>query len=323
MSILVTGGAGFIGSHFIERLLEKTGRRIVCLDDFNDYYDPARKRANICGFQDHPLVTVVERSFCDLAAMQRLFAGHSIRQVVHLGAYAGVRPSVERPLVYQKSNVEGTLVLLETARAQGVDRFLLVSSSTVYGRGAPVPFREDAPLGIPMSPYGATKRAAELLGLTYYDLHGLPVVCLRPFSVYGPRLRPDLAMSVFTKAILEEQPVPLYGDGTIRRDFTHVCDICAGLLAALDADRVVGETINLGHSEPVPIRTLIAMLEDALGKKARIDQHPENPGDMPVTCADLTKAERLLEYRPRISLADGIAEFVDWFRKSRESRVES
>jgi UDP-glucuronate 4-epimerase len=255
----------------------------------------------------------VEHSFCDFAAMQRLFAEHAIRHVVHLGAYAGVRPSVERPLIYQKANVEGTLVLLEAARAHGIDRFLLISSSTVYGRGAQVPFREDAPLGIPMSPYGATKRAAELLGLTYYDLHRLPVVCLRPFSVYGPRLRPDLAMSVFTESIIQGRPLPLYGDGSIRRDFTHVSDICAGLVAALDADRVVGETINLGHSEPIPIRALIAMLENAIGKTARIDWQPEMPGDMPVTCADLEKAERLLGYRPGVSLAEGIAEFVAWY----------
>jgi UDP-glucuronate 4-epimerase len=254
--------------------------------------------------------------------MHRLFAEHNVQHVVHLGAYAGVRPSVERPLIYQKANVEGTLVLLEAARAKGIERFLLVSSSTVYGRGAQVPFREDAPLGIPMSPYGATKRAAELLGLTYYDLHRLPVVCLRPFSVYGPRLRPDLAMSVFTEAIDNGRPLPLFGDGSIRRDFTHVSDICNGLLAALDADQVVGETINLGHSEPIEMRALIAMLATALGKRARIDQQPEKPGDMPVTCADLTKAERLLGYRPKVSFAEGIAEFVAWYRGSLMTNVE-
>ncbi len=321
MAILVTGGAGFIGSHFIERLLRETDERIVCLDNFNDYYDPALKRANIEGFAAHPQVTIVEETFCDTLAMHKLFAGNNVRQVVHLGAYAGVRPSIAHPFIYQQNNVQGTLSLLEAARAQPVERFLLASSSTVYGRGAAVPFQEDAPLGTPMSPYGATKRAAELLGLTYYDLHQVPVVCLRPFSVYGPRLRPDLAMTIFTEAIEVGRPLPLFGDGSIRRDFTHVSDICEGLFSALSADGAVGETINLGHSEPIEVRELIAMLEDALGKKAVIDQQPEKPGDMPITYADLSKAERLLGYRPQVPFSQGVPEFVAWFRESRSRRV--
>jgi UDP-glucuronate 4-epimerase len=319
MAILITGGAGFIGSHLIERLLAAGNEPLVCLDNFNDYYDPALKRANIAGFAKHPRVTLVEASFCDIAAMERLFAAHPIERIVHLGAYAGVRPSIERPLVYQEANVQGTLVLLEMARRHPVERFLLISSSTVYGRGAAVPFREDAPLGVPMSPYGATKRAAELLGLTYCDLHHVPVVCLRPFSVYGPRLRPDLAMSIFTAAIAAGRPLPLYGDGSIRRDFTHVSDICAGLMAALTAPAVVGQEINLGHSEPIEIRRLIALLEEALGTKAVIERYPENPGDMPITYADLTKAERLLNYRPQVPIESGIGEFVHWFRRVHET----
>ena len=317
MSILVTGGAGFIGSHFIERLLSKPGPPIVCLDNFNDYYAPQLKRANLQGFAENDRVTVVEETFCNLDAMRRMFREHKVESVVHLGAYAGVRASIDRALVYQQANVEGTLTLLEVARAHPIDRFLLVSSSTVYGRDVAVPFREDAPLGVPLSPYGATKRAAELLGLTYYDLHSVPVVCLRPFSVYGPRLRPDLAMTVFTEAVESGRLLPLFGDGSIRRDFTHVSDICAGLEAALQADGVVGETINLGHSEPIEIRKLIAMLEDTLGKKANIDHQPEKPGDMPITYADLSKAERLLDYRPKTSFAKGLPEFVTWFRKTR------
>jgi UDP-glucuronate 4-epimerase len=314
MAILVTGGAGFIGSHFIEWLLQETGAPIVCLDNFNDYYDPALKRSNVREFADDERVTVVEETFCNAEAMHGLFHQYRIRQVVHLGAYAGVHRSVESPHVYQKTNVEGTLTLLEAARAHPVQRFLVVSSSTVYGRGAAVPFREDTPLGVPMSPYGATKRAAELLGLTYGDLHGVPVVCLRPFSVYGPRLRPDLAMSVFVEAIDRGRELPLFGDGSIRRDFTHVSDICAGLGAALEADGVVGETINLGHSQPIPIRALIAMLEDALGKQATISQLPPKPGDMPITFADLGKAERLLGYRPKVPFSVGVPEFVAWYR---------
>ena len=315
MAILVTGGAGFIGSHMVERLLDESDERIVCLDNFNDYYDPALKRANIAGFQDHRRVVLIEGTFCDREAMRDLFRDQSVREVVHLGAYAGVRPSVADPLPYQKSNVEGTLCLLEAARDYPVERFLLASSSTVYGEGVDVPFREDAPLGIPISPYGATKRAAELLGLTYHLLHGVPVVCLRPFSVYGPRLRPDLAMSIFTGKMLRGEPVPLFGDGSIRRDFTHIRDICDGILAALSAENVVGETINLGHNEPVEMRRLIEMLAEAIGKPAKIDYQPEKPGEMAVTCADLTKAARLLGYQPKVPLDEGIAEYVAWHRR--------
>lgn len=315
MAILVTGGAGFIGSHLVELLLRETSLEIIALDDFNDYYDPALKRANIEPSLANERLTLVEGSFCDAPAMERLFARYEIRQVVHLGAYAGVRPSIARPFLYQKTNVEGTLALLEAARQNPVERFLLVSSSTVYGRGAAAPFQEDAPHGVPMSPYGASKRAAELFGLTYHDLHRVPVVCLRPFSVYGPRLRPDLAMCIFTDAILRGRPLPLFGDGSIRRDFTHISDICDGLFAALSADAAVGETINLGHSEPVEIRRLIALLEDALGKKANIDHQPEKPGEMPITYADLSKAEKLLDYRPQVALRDGIPEFVEWYRE--------
>ncbi len=313
MSILVTGGAGFIGSHLIEILLSSSDQTIVCLDSFNDYYDPALKRANAAAFSDNPLVTLVEDDFCNLEAMRKLLDEHSVEQVVHLGAYAGVRPSIDSPMVYQRNNIEGTLSLLEAVRSHPVKRFLLVSSSTVYGRGAPAPFREDGPLGTPMSPYGATKRATELLGLCYHDLHDVPVVCLRPFSVYGPRLRPDLAMTIFTAAIHHGRTMPLYGDGTIRRDFTHVSDICAGLISALTAEEAVGQEINLGHSEPVEIRRLISLIEEALGKKAVIDQQPEKPGDMPITYADLTKAERILGYKPKVAMEEGVPEFVEWF----------
>lgn len=314
MNILVTGGAGFIGSRFIERMLAESEAFLICLDNFNDYYDPALKRANVRGFQDHPRVRIVERSFCDREEMLRLFADARPRYVVHLGAYAGVRPSVANPFPYQEANVHGTLVLLEAARAFPTERFLLASSSTVYGKGAAVPFHEDQPLGVPMSPYGATKRAAELLGLAYVDLHRVPMVCLRPFSVYGPRLRPDLALSIFTDAIARGKSFPLFGDGTIRRDFTHVDDICDGLIAALTARGVVGETINLGHSEPIEIRQLIALLERALARPAVVDHRPPAPGDLPITFADLSKARRLLGYQPKRPFDEGLREYVAWFR---------
>ncbi len=320
MPLLLTGGAGFIGSHLTERLLQVTDEPLVCLDNFNDYYDPALKRANAQALQQHRQVTVVEGDFCDLAFNQRLLREHQIDHVVHLGAYAGVRYSVEQPQVYQQVNVGGTLALLEAVRQHPVKRFLLVSSSTVYGRGAGIPFTEDAPLGIPASPYGATKRAAELLGLTYHQLHGIPVVCLRPFSVYGPRLRPDLALTIFADAIERGQTMPLYGDGSIRRDYTHVQDICDGMISALSAAGIAGETINLGHSEPVEIRQVIQLLEAALGKKALIDRRPQRPEDLPVTFADLRKAQRLLGYAPRVPLEEGVRQFCQWFRQWHQGR---
>ena len=321
MAILITGGAGFVGSHFVELMLKQSNEQLICLDNFNDYYDPALKRENVAAFQGHERVTVVEETFCDHGAMEHLFSRNHIRFVVHLGAYAGVRPSVQRPLVYEESNVRGTLVLLEAARRHPVERFLLCSSSTVYGRGAAVPFHEDQPLGSPMSPYGATKRAAELLGLTYVDLHRVPVVCVRPFSVYGPRLRPDLALTIFTEAILSGRPFPLFGDGTIRRDFTHVSDICDGIAATLHAKGVEGEIINLGHSDPIEMRQLIALIEDAAGRKANIDRRPPTPEDMPITYADLTKAERLLGYCPKMPIDAGVREFVAWYRERRSGQT--
>ncbi len=318
MSVLVTGGAGFIGSHFIERLLAADAQaRVVCLDDFNDFYDPALKRANVARFAAEPRVSIVEESFCDAAAMRRLVADHDVRQVVHLGGYGGVRASVERPLVYERSNVGGTVSLLEAVRGRDVGRFLLASSASVYGLGAAVPFREDDELGIPANPYAVSKRAAELWALAYHRLHGVGVVVLRLFSVYGPRVRPDLAIRVFAESMLAGRPIPLYGDGSVRRDFTHVSDICDGLLAALSAEGVVGQTINLGHDQPASIRELIALVEHSLGRHATIDQRPAAPADLPVTCADLAKAHRLLDYEPKISLAQGVGDFVEWLQATR------
>jgi UDP-glucuronate 4-epimerase len=315
MSILVTGGAGFIGSHFVRMLLDKTDAAIIVVDNFNDYYDPALKRNNASQFDDEPRVKLIEGDFCDTEFNCRVLQDNNVDRIVHLGAYAGVRISVAKPELYQRVNVGGTLALLEATRQHPVDRFLLISSSTVYGRGAEIPFREDSVLGIPASPYGATKRAAELLGLTYHQLHNSPVVCLRPFSVYGPRLRPDLALTIFVDAIENEKPFPLFGDGTIRRDFTHVSDICEGLYSALYADGINGEVFNLGHSEPIEMRTIIELIEVSLGKKAKIDRLPERPEDLPVTFANLSKAERLLGYNPKVPIKGGIQEFCDWYRE--------
>lgn len=319
MNILVTGGAGFIGSRLIERLLRHEHARITCLDNYNDYYSPRLKRENVQAFVDDARVHMVEGSFTDAGAMRSLFQSQQFEYVVHLGGYAGVRYSVENPFPYEQHNVGGTLALLEAARHVPVRRFLLASSSTVYGRNAAAPFQEDAHLGTPLSPYGASKRAAELMGLTYLDLFRVPVVCIRPFSIYGPRLRPDLALTIFAQAILDGRPLPLFGDGSIRRDFTYVDDFCDGLEAALTADGVVGEAINLGHDEPVSVRDVIAVLERALGRRATIERLPERPGEMPVTHADLTKARRLLGYAPTTGFEEGVARFCAWFIKRTSS----
>jgi UDP-glucuronate 4-epimerase len=318
MKILVTGGAGFIGSHLIERLLATTEASLLCFDNFNDYYSPALKRSNVAAFADNSRVRVVEASFCDRELVRQLFAEERPTHVLHLGAYAGVRPSVVNPFLYQEANVHGTLVLLEAAREFPVERFVFTSSSTVYGLGAGIPFVEDDPLGNPLSPYGATKRAAELLGLNYHTLHKVPFVCIRPFSVYGPRLRPDLALTIFTEAIFAGHKLPLFGDGSIRRDFTHVSDICKGLIAAMHSDEAIGQCINLGHSDPIEIRRLIALLERATGRKALIEHHPAAQGDLPITFADLTKAKRLLDYTPQVDFEAGLQEYVDWYRTWRE-----
>ncbi|HEX3724730.1 MAG TPA: GDP-mannose 4,6-dehydratase [Pirellulales bacterium] len=317
MRILVTGGAGFIGSHFIELLLARGAAEwIVCLDSFNNDYDPALKCANLASSASDPRLVIVPGSLADRAMVSQLMTEHEIEYVMHLGAHAGVRASFDHPQRFHDTNVGGTQALLEAVAGRTIERFVFVSSSTVYGRGAEVPFREDAPLGEPLSPYGASKREAERVVVSEGDVLGIPVVCVRPFSVYGPRTRQDLAISVFARAIAAARPLPLLGDGSIRRDFTHVSDLCAGLLAALTSPRAIGQAINLGHHEPVAIAQLIALLETELGARAIIDRRPAFAGDMPITCADLTKARNLLGYQPKISLTEGVRDFVDWFRRT-------
>lgn len=316
MAILVTGGAGFIGSHLLDRLLTSCQESLVCLDSFNNYYDPALKRANIAHLTNNPRVVIIEGDLCDISANERLFATHDVSRVVHLGAYAGVRPSIAQPLLYEHNNVRGTLALLEAARKHPVQRFVMASSSTVYGSGAASPFVEDAPLGVPLSPYGATKRSAELFAQTYHQLHQVPIVCVRPFSVYGPRLRPDLAVAIFAKKIAAGEPLSLFGDGTMRRDFTYIDDICAGLLAALERPAAIGAIINLGHHKPIAMSEVIDTLAAAIGRPAIIDFQPEQAGDMALTYADLTKARSLLDYHPTVPFADGVKDYILWLRST-------
>jgi UDP-glucuronate 4-epimerase len=313
-AILVTGGAGFVGSHVAERLLAEEDDRLVVVDNFNDYYDPQLKRANAAALAANPRVTVEEADVNDLSRMLRLLAAHRVRAIVHLAASPGVPASLREPVANVSNNVLGLVALLEAARQHSVERFVFASSSSIYGQGAAAPFVEDAPLGIPLSPYAAAKRAGELLGLMYWQVHRLPFVALRLFNVYGPRLRPELALAVFTRAILAGQPVPLYGDGSIRRDFTHVSDICAGFVSALRTPAADGQCINLGNDRPVAIADLIRLVEQAAGQAANVERRPPRPEDMPATHADLHKAQRLLNYRPSVAIEQGVADYVGWYK---------
>lgn len=316
MSILITGGAGFVGSHLVERLLAETQQQVLVLDNFNDYYDPRLKRANARGLVDSARVTVVEGDFRDAALVGDLLQRHQVRQIVHLGASPGVPYGQVHPLITTDNNVQGTVVLLDAARRQGVERFLFAASSTVYGMGAAIPFVEDAPLGTPASVYGATKRSGELLGLSYHAHFGLPFVSLRLFNVYGPRLRPELALAAFARAVLDDRPLTLYGDGSVERDFTHISDICSGIIAALTADNVAGQCINLGNHRPIAVRDLIALIAQIAGKPVTINYQPARKEDLPRTCADISKARRLLGYEPRVRIEEGVREYVEWMRGS-------
>jgi UDP-glucuronate 4-epimerase len=312
MPILVTGGAGFIGSHLVEKLLATTDERIIAFDSFDSFYDPARKRQNLATVLNHPRFALVTGNVNDEAAVESAWQTHAISDVIHLAGYAGVRPSLDRPLPYVDANVRGTLVLLEAARRHGCRRFLSASSSTVYGNDAPVPFQEDRLGRTPASPYGITKRAAELMCRLYHDLYGVPALSLRYFSVYGPRLRPDLAMCIFSQAIIDGRPLPLFGAGTAERDFTYIDDIVAGTIAAWRCD-TCGDEVNLGNNRPIVMRRIIELLESAIGKPARVENLPEKPGEMRVTCADTSKARRLFGYEPRVPIESGIVEFVRWY----------
>ena len=316
MNFLVTGGAGFIGSHVCERLL-LAGHAVWAFDDLNDFYDPQVKRRNLREIQ--ALAKPFEFVYGDVtdrAALDELFARVRFDQVIHLAARAGVRPSLDKPALYQRVNVEGTVNLLEAARRRGVRKIALASSSSVYGVNSKVPFSESDPIFSPISPYAASKLAGEALGHVYHRLYGLDVVMLRLFTAYGPRQRPDLAIHKFTRLILEDKPIPVFGDpDRSARDHTFISDILDGIMAC--TEREFGyEIFNLGESRTVTLSHLIQVLEDALGKKAVIDRQPMQPGDVPITYADISKAEVLLGYHPRVGIEQGIPLFVDWYKRT-------
>jgi len=317
--ILVTGGAGFIGSHLAERLLA-SGDAVVVLDSFDSYYDPSIKRRNISraladGGERYALV---EGDIRDNRILDGLFSAHRIDVVVHLAARAGVRPSIEHPVLYQDVNVTGTSNVLEACRRNGVNRLIFGSSSSVYGNTDRSPFSEDARIDRPVSPYAATKAANELQCYTYHHLFDMNIFCLRFFTVYGPRQRPEMAIHKFARLILEGTPLPRFGDGRTERDYTYIDDILDGITRAIDRVRGYG-IYNLGESRRVPLTRLIEILEEECGRKAKIEERPEQPGDVRMTCADITRARADLGYDPQVPIEEGIRRFVAWLRS--EGRV--
>lgn len=315
-NILVTGGAGFIGSHLVDRLLGEDVWSVTVVDDFNDFYSPEIKRANIAEHIANPDYRLIELDVRDSAALRQTFENGRFDVIVHLAARAGVRPSLAEPKLYAETNINGTLNLLELAREYAVGQFVFGSSSSVYGVNEKLPFAEADPIFNPISPYAATKAAGELLCHTYSHLYGLRTICLRFFTVYGGRQRPDLAIHKFAKSIAHGKPITVFGDGTARRDYTYIDDIIQGVRAAIDYDKTQYEIFNLGESETTELRELIALLEMSLNKRAEIDRQPMQPGDVPVTFADITKARELLGYNPTTKIGDGIPKFVEWFRRA-------
>lgn len=308
---LVTGAAGFIGSHVCEALLSR-GWQVTGLDCFDDFYDPAIKRNNVKNCTAQKNFRMVQGDIRDPHAVEAAIA-NGVTAIVHLAARAGVRPSIEQPLLYQDVNVNGTCVLLEAARRHGISRFIFASSSSVYGNAPKVPFAESDNVDHPISPYAASKKAGELLCYTYHHLFGISVTCLRFFTVFGPRQRPDLAIHKFARLIEAGEPVPMFGDGTMMRDFTYIDDIVAGVLAAMD--RCNGYHIyNLGNSSPVALRDLIRAIEEAVGKRAIIEGRPVQPGDVQRTFADVSRARADLGFEPRTDLIVGLKRFVAWLR---------
>ena len=312
MHYLVTGGAGFIGSHLSEALLDQ-GHQVSIIDDFNDYYDPEIKRLNISGFLDR--ITLIEGDIRDTDLIERIFSKGKFNAIVHLAARAGVRPSIQAPKLYLTTNIDGTFNLLEASRQHGVKDFIFASSSSVYGVNPNIPFSETDALTRTISPYAASKLAAEQLCSNYSHLFGIRCMCLRFFTVYGPRQRPDLAISKFTKNILSNVPIQQYGDGTTARDYTYVEDIVSGILAAAEYRESDFEIFNIGGSATTALAELIKLVEGACEKEAIIEVTGDQPGDVPRTFADVDKAHSLLGYSPQTPIAEGIEKYVEWFRQ--------
>ena len=309
-NILITGGAGFIGSHLIDFLLSDDNYRITCVDNFDNFYDPELKRKNIELHINNADFKLIEADITDKNLFEKLNEHYDI--VVHLAAKAGVRPSIKDPMLYQHVNVVGLQNILEIAKQKSVKQFVFGSSSSVYGINPNYPWKESDTDLMPVSPYASSKIAGEWLGKTYSQLYGMRFIALRFFTVYGPRQRPDLAINNFTRKINNGEPINFFGDGNTLRDYTFVKDTVTGILAAMHYDKSIFEIINLGNNNPVTLSQLVSTIENVLNKKAILNKLPEQQGDVPVTCADISKAQQLLNYNPQIKLEDGLKQFISW-----------
>lgn len=316
MHYLVTGGAGFIGSHLCETMI-RAGHVITCLDNFNDYYSPNIKRRNILPLKQNSQFELIQGDILNWMLLEQIFQEHSFDGIVHLAARAGVRPSIQQPRLYQQVNIEGTVNLLELSVKHHMPKFILASTSSVYGNNKKVPFHEDDRVDHPISPYAATKKACELIAHSYHAIYHLPITCLRFFTVYGPRQRPDMAIHKFVELIETGKPVPFFGDGTTQRDYTYVDDIIDGIIKAIT--HCQGYRIyNLGESHTISLSDLIELIENAVGKKAILEKMPLQPGDVLKTYADVTRAKKELGYAPKISIEKGVPRFVSWYREQQE-----
>ncbi len=314
MPYLVTGGAGFIGSHLVEALLAR-GERVICVDNFNTYYNPARKHRNIAHAREHPHCTVIEADIRDTDVMEQIFATHQPRRVAHLAAMAGPRPSIENPILYESVNIGGTVTLLNIAQRYHVQSFVFASTSSVYGETQKLPFEETDSTDRPLSPYAASKKASEVLAYTFHRLYGMPVTVVRFFTVYGPRGRPDMTPYLFVDKMIHNQPITLFNGGEqLYRDYTYIDDIISGVIAALDAG-LAYEIINLGNSKPVLLREFVDVLEQLTGHTAIVNAVPLPLTDPPITYADTTKARHLLGYHPQTTISEGLERFWAWYRQ--------
>jgi len=310
-TFLITGGAGFIGSHLTDKLIKDN--KVICLDDFNDFYSPDIKRNNIKKHLNNSNYKLYEYDIVDYENIKKIFEENKIDCIIHLAARAGIRPSLTDPILYTKTNIVGTVNLLDLAKDYKINKFIMGSSSSVYGERTDDPFNEEMIINKPISPYAATKASNEQMCYTYSHLYGINIVCLRFFTVYGPRQRPDLAIHKFARLIDEGKPIPVFGDGTTKRDYTFIDDILSGIINSIEYNKTPYEIINLGESQTVELNYLIELLEKEIGKKAIIERKPLQPGDVPITYADISKARNLLNYNPEIKIEKGIKLFIEWF----------
>ena len=316
MNIVVTGGAGFIGSHLCEKLID-SGSKIICVDNFDNFYSPAIKENNLSGVTGSSYFKLYRSDICSLDQMEEIFSKNSIDMVIHLAARAGVRPSIEQPLLYEKVNILGTMNLLECCRRYNISKFIFASSSSVYGGNKKIPFSEEDNVDLPISPYAATKKAGELICYTYHNLYKISIFCLRFFTAYGPRQRPEMAIHKFTRQILSSEDIEIYGDGSSSRDYTYIDDVISGILSSLD--RIKGfEVINLGNSNTVKLIDLIRLIEITTGEKGQLKFTGNQPGDVFITYADIRKARKMLKYLPKTNIKEGLAKFVKWYKEKRK-----